>query len=78
MPIGNHDPQLFVTADEINNYRPVLYTHFERVIGLTIDDSDYLPSFSDTLSKPVVFTNYLDAPQYDGGKLIKRSLLKRM
>lgn len=73
VPIGNHDPQLFAVANEMDERKPVIYLHFERGIGLTVDDSDYLPSFSDRLSKPVIFTNYLDATNYNGGKLTKLS-----
>lgn len=73
IPIWEHAPELLAVASEVDIRKPVMYLHFERGIDLTIDDCDFLPSFSDRLSKPVVFTNYLEATKYQGGKMDKLS-----
>ncbi|MFA7079037.1 MAG: hypothetical protein WC147_11605 [Syntrophomonas sp.] len=76
IPVWEHAPELLAVASEVDVRKPVMYLHFERGIGLTIDDCDFLPSFSDRMSKPIVFSNYLDATKYQGGKLDKLSAVE--
>jgi len=73
IPVWEHAPELLAVASEVDVRKPVMYMHFERGIDLIIDDYDFLPCFSDRLSKPVVFTNYLEATKYQGGKMDKLS-----
>lgn len=68
-PIGKHEPGLFKIASEMKVRKPAAYLHLDRGINITIDDYDYLPSFTDQLDKPVVFVNYLETPKYSGGTL---------
>lgn len=76
VPIWEHEPGLLAIAREVDVHKPVIYLHFERGINLTIDDHDFLPSFSDRMSKPIIFTNYLDETRYKGGKLDKLSAVE--
>ncbi|MGI6605592.1 MAG: hypothetical protein ACOX2X_00805 [Peptococcia bacterium] len=73
IPIGEHDPQLLAVAKEIGVRKAVFYLHFERGIEITIDDFDMLPSFKDEMDRPIIFKNYLDVPNYKGGRKQKLS-----
>lgn len=77
LPIGKHDrPGLFAVAGEMNVRKPAAYIHLDRGIDLTVDDYDFLPSFKDRMDKPVVFNNYLNAPNYPGDKVNKLSAVE--
>lgn len=76
IPVGDHAPELFAVAREVNVRKPVSYLHFDRGIDLTIDDYDFLPSFNDRMEKPITFENYLDAPKYQGGRLDRLSAVE--
>lgn len=76
IPVWEHAPELLAVASEVDVRKPVMYMHFERGIGLTIDDYDFLPSFCDRMSKPISFNNYLNAAKYQGGKMGKLSAVE--
>lgn len=73
IPVGEHDPGLLSTAEEIGIRKAAVYVHFVRGMGITIDDYDFLPNFEDQMDKPVDFRNYLDISNYPGNRLNKRS-----
>ncbi|ABI69106.1 hypothetical protein [Syntrophomonas wolfei] len=80
IPVWEHAPQLLLVANEVDVRKPVIYLHFERGVDLTIDDCEFLPSFSDKMSKAIVFTNYfdncLDKSSYKSGVLDKLSAVE--
>lgn len=76
IPVWEHSPGLFSVANEISVRKPASYLHLNRGIGVTIDDYDFLPSFNDRMDKPIVFQNYLDVPNYQGGKVDKLSAVE--
>ncbi len=73
IPVWEHSPGLFSVANEVGVRKPASYLHLNRGIGVTIDDYDFLPSFNDRMNRPIIFENYLDAPNYQGGKLDRLS-----
>ena len=80
IPVWEHAPQLLLVANEVDVRKPVIYLHFERGINLTIDDCEFLPSFSDKMSKAIAFTNYFyncfNKSNYKGGILDKLSAVE--
>ena len=43
---------------------------------MIIDDYDVLPSFKDAMDKPIIFKNYLETPNYQGGRKSKLSVVE--
>ncbi len=60
IPTLDHTPGLLEVMDEVGTHKSVMFLHFDRGIGISIDDYDFLPSFSDLMSRPIKFTNYLN------------------
>jgi len=78
LPIGQHDlPGLFATASEMRMRKPAVYMNFHlKKANLIVDSYDFLPSFNDQMDKPMVFENYLDAPNYPGENINKLSVVE--
>lgn len=69
IPVKKHKPQLFEGRKCIDDSSALDYIHFEKGMGVTIDDYDFLPCYSDKLEKPFLINNYLNAPKFElGGK----------
>lgn len=68
IPVGEHDPQLFAIASEVGVRKTAIYLRLARGKKLIVDDYDVLPSFKDRMDKPIIFKNYLETPNYQGGK----------
>lgn len=74
--VGEHSPGLLATAGEMEIGQAAAYVHLSRGMNITVDDYDFLPHFRDRMEKAVDFRNYLDAPNYPGEKLDKRSAVE--
>jgi CRISPR-associated protein Csh1 len=78
IPVLEHKAHLLESADDITKNKSTHYMHFEKGMDITIDDYDFLPRFSDKLSKPVSFKNYLNTPKFSGGEKARLSEVEKI